>query len=280
MSYLPPEAEVSNDLVLDDLEVETSALADEADEEAQPYTLSLLYRLLPRMRFWRRVLVWWAFALSLLLALCVLVAQIETAPATSSAPPPGPAAPLRVNDQPTGLGAAPPYCLTAPAPRPILPGIGAVVGSAPVWVAGFDGPWATLHVATIDPVLATRYGWATDLRWEVGLSFTGALLVRGQNLRTSAALWFRLPNQAATNLLLLDTRASHAASPLGNGWAEWLSEVSIPASGCYLLEATWPGGHWQITFAAGRAVQQTIPPARYCRGQEAPCIPVGLPPGP
>jgi hypothetical protein len=279
MSDLLSEAEAADDLSLEGWEVAASALSAEEDEEAQQGMLSPLYRLLPSMRLWRRVWGWWAIGLSLLLVVCIMVVQLETASLTKLAPSSAPSTPLSINPLPAVLGAAPPYCLTAPAPQPVLPGIGPVIGGAPLWIAGFDGPQATLHVSTADPVLVTRYGWVTDIRWVVGPSFTGTLLVRGKNLSTGAPLWFRIPNQAATSLLLLDTRASQSASPLGKGWVEWLGEVYIRASGCYVLDITWPGGHRQMTFAAGRAMQPIIPPERYCRGQEAPCIPVGIPLG-
>jgi hypothetical protein len=280
MSVVPPEADTPDALALNDFEVEASALAAEQGETARSGMLALLCRVFPNTRLWQRVLVWWAIGLSLLLALCIMVAQLETASPARMVPPATPSAPLRVDPLPAVLGAPPPYCLTAPTPRRVLPGISPVIGSAPFWVTGFDGPRATLHISTVDPVLATRYGWVTDVRWEVGPSFTGTLLVRGKNLGTGAPLWFRIPNQAATTLLLLDTRASHGASSLGSTWAEWLGEVYIRASGCYLLDVTWPGGHWQATFAAGRASQPVIPPGYYCRGQESPCVPAGIPPGP
>jgi len=34
-------------------------------------------------------------------------------------------------------------------------------------------------------------------------------------------------------------------------WAEFPGSLTILKAGCYYLEATWPGGSWHITFAAG-----------------------------
>src|ERR1051326_1499957 len=271
--------EISEDLYTGDFEVEVSALSAEEDTDAQPF-IAFPRQLVPSsMHPWRRLLAGSALLLTLLTALSVILAQAAFAPATTVAPVAAPATLLAVNSLQPNLGIAPHYCLTAPTPRPSLPGIGPVIGSAPVWVVGFDGPRATLHVSTTNTILATRYGWLTYVRLEVGPSFVGTLLVRGENLSTGAPLWFRVPNQAATSALVLDPHAPHADSPLGSAWGEWQGEISIPVAGCYSLEVAWPGGHWRLTFAAGRGDEPVIPPARYGKCQESPCIPVGLSPG-
>jgi hypothetical protein len=35
------------------------------------------------------------------------------------------------------------------------------------------------------------------------------------------------------------------------GWIIWGIAVLFPAAGCYTLQASWLGGHWTMTFAAG-----------------------------
>jgi hypothetical protein len=49
-------------------------------------------------------------------------------------------------------------------------------------------------------------------------------------------------------LLVLDP---HNPSTTDLGWAQWPIYVYLPGSGCYSLKARWPGGMWQISFAAG-----------------------------
>jgi hypothetical protein len=48
----------------------------------------------------------------------------------------------------------------------------------------------------------------------------------------------KAPNRGST-----DNRQSH--------WAIWGIDVLLLAAGCYSLQASWPGGHWTMTFAAG-----------------------------
>ena len=37
----------------------------------------------------------------------------------------------------------------------------------------------------------------------------------------------------------------------GAGRDMWSAILYIPAAGCYALDASWPGGSWRVTFAAG-----------------------------
>ncbi len=210
----------------------------------------------------------------LLLALLAVLGLIYTqAASVPAAPTPAsvPGVPLAVNPMPAALGAAPQSCMRGPAPVPLSPAVRPVIGSAPVWVAGFDGPQATLHISNPAPAAYTRYGWSGRLLWEVGPNYPNSIILQGKNLRDGAPLWFQLADQAATTTLILNPGAPHAVSWLGSGWAEWSSAVYIAVAGCYSLEAIWPGGQWQLIFAAGKG-QVSIPPAgRRCVNREIHC---------
>jgi len=34
-------------------------------------------------------------------------------------------------------------------------------------------------------------------------------------------------------------------------WTQFPGSLTVPAAGCYSLQAIWPGGSWHLTFAAG-----------------------------
>ena len=256
-----------------EFEVETSALAPEDGAEAEAWRLirRILHLLLPHMRLWRRVLAWSAMPLALLLVLSMIVAQ-TVSDQTTAASGAAPSALLQVHSPPLSLGAAPAYCLGRTTPQPVLTRANTVIGAAPVWAAGFDGPQATLHISDPDPATATRYGWIAPVLWKMAPAFSDVVFIQGKDLRSGAPLWLRIPNQAAAPLLVLDPNMTHAISADGKRWAEWQGEIYIAAASCYSLDAWWVGGHWSMIFAAGRGVEQVIPPEGLCRGQEAPCI--------
>ncbi len=45
----------------------------------------------------------------------------------------------------------------------------------------------------------------------------------------------------------------HPPLPIQHGrWTEFPFGPYFPRSGCYFLEARWPGGSWKVPFAVGR----------------------------
>ena len=151
---------------------------------------------------------------------------------------------------PPPLGPVPRDCPPGPTPQPILPGLGPVIGGSKVWVAGFAGPRAVLY---LDRNWFTQHGWGWKLIWEVGPNYTHLVTLHGANLRSSAPIWFQFLDEDPTTSAVLDPQhPNHPGSAVGGDWNEWGSYVFVPSAGCYYLEARWPGGHWRITFAAGR----------------------------
>ncbi len=259
----------------EDFEVQTSALSAGDDDGAAGSMGFQPLRALPPAStpFRRRMRVVGTLLLALLVALGMIYTQSASAPKVAPASDLLPGMPLAVNSMPLPLGAAPPYCLQGPMPRSISSAIGPLVGGAPVWVAGFDGPRATLHISDPEPATYTRYGWIGDVLWEVGPHFPNAVILQGKNLRDGSPVWFRVASQAATTTLVLNPGAPHAVSRLGRDWAEWRGYIYIAVAGCYSLEAIWPGGQWRFTFAAGRAI---TPAGRHCVGQKRRCLFVGF----
>lgn len=150
---------------------------------------------------------------------------------------------------PPPLGMVPQNCPPGPTPQPIFSDIGPVVGAAPVWVTGFGGPHAVIHIPTY--FTYTQYGWTWKLLWKMQSGYTHPITLEGGNLRNGTLLWFQIGQQNPSTSPVLDPLHSGQQPSAGSG-LNWPSYMYIPIAGCYSLEAKWPGGHWRITFAAGR----------------------------
>jgi hypothetical protein len=111
--------------------------------------------------------------------------------------------------------------------------------------------WATLPA--LIPLRAgyTQYGWAWKIIWEVGPKFTHTVTLHGTNVRTSTSLLFQVDDSPTTSPVLDPGYPGHLHAAFGDDWAEWGSYVFLPGTGCYSMEAMWPGGHWLVYFAAG-----------------------------
>jgi hypothetical protein len=123
-----------------------------------------------------------------------------------------------------------------------------VVGGGPVW--------ATLppvvHIAPNGSPTYTPYGWSWKVIWEVGPSYPHPIALRATRVGDQAPLWFEFDGAPTTTPTLDPAHPSHPESKLGTGWREWGSYLYIPTAGCYQLQAVWPEGSWELTFAAGR----------------------------
>lgn len=146
------------------------------------------------------------------------------------------------------LSKVPQNCPVGQAPHIISPALGPVIGGAPVWAV----MPTTLHIPSYF-TYTPKYGWEWKIVWEVGPSYTHPVTLDGRNLHNNTSLTFQIDEQDVSISPILDpSYPGHPRSVLGKDWVEWGSYMYIPAAGCYYLEATWPGGHWRITFAAGR----------------------------
>lgn len=134
--------------------------------------------------------------------------------------------------------------------QPIFSDVGAAVGGPPVWAIGFNGPRAVIEIPTY--FTYTPYGWTWKLIWRMQDSYTHPITLRGGNLHDGSLLWFQIGQQDPSTSPVLAPRLAENPVLNAGSWVDWTSYLYIPAAGCYYLEATWPGGHWRITFAAGR----------------------------
>ena len=163
-------------------------------------------------------------------------------PSPSSLPP---------TPTPPPLGSVPKNCSPGPAPQPLFSRLGPVFGGGKVWFIGIDGPHAVIHFPQ-SYGYTTPYGWTRKMVWEVGPYYTGTVTLTSENILTHQPLWLQIGDQAPTHAPVLDPKhPGHLGSTDGPDWAEWGSYIFVPTAGCYMLEATWQGGHWQIPFAAG-----------------------------
>jgi hypothetical protein len=156
-------------------------------------------------------------------------------------------------------GGIPTTCVNVAPTATVGPLTGAV-GAAPFWIGGFVGPQATIRLGTAgDPHVP--YGWHGALSWTAQPGFTSKVTVTGANMSGGGQLWFQASGGAAS-LAVLDPLAAPTQPAGGARWATGSFLVFVPRGGCYTLQATWPGGSWQITFAAGNPNESvaTIPP--------------------
>jgi hypothetical protein len=153
------------------------------------------------------------------------------------------------------LGPVPQDCPPGPAPQNFNSNSNfeSAVGGGSVWVSGFSGPHALLEWL---PNLAVethyQYGWGHKMLWAVKNSVKGPVTIRGANLTNGLPLRpvadAASPDSTPTVLVL---NPSDPNAQFIDQWVEFPGGLDIPQAGCYYLEASWPGGSWRITFAAG-----------------------------
>jgi hypothetical protein len=132
------------------------------------------------------------------------------------------------------------------------------IGGDPFWVGGFWGPRATLHLTGVRTYYEPGYGWAAFVMFVLKRSFTHTMTLRGGTVDGRTPLLFDAaekdaPNGETRTLTLEGKRQT--TFPGGSGpqqWPTFPGDIVAPRAGCYYLKATWPGGTWRITFAAGR----------------------------
>lgn len=171
--------------------------------------------------------------------------------------------PTLVQGPPTIPGPPPRSC-TPPAPETRIVSVshGGSIGASPIWVGGFDGPQATKY--NLQALGHDRYGWKTLVDFLVEPGVTGHVTVRGESLPDGSPIWIGVDDpehniRAAkpSVAITLDPKTPglpdywNTSFGVSDDWAAWRGVLYIPAAGCYALDATWPGGSWRITFAAG-----------------------------
>jgi hypothetical protein len=149
-----------------------------------------------------------------------------------------------------------PVPLTCPISNPTRHSIGGMglIGRAPAWAAWPPGP----SVFQEGPITNTSpynpgHGWdMTKVVWEVGPNCTHTITIQGYELFNHTPLLIQIVNNTPTAHAVLDPHnPGHPRSVIGGGWAEWGSYIVVPKAGCYVLEVSWPKGHWTLKFAFG-----------------------------
>jgi len=149
------------------------------------------------------------------------------------------------------VGPVPADCSAGPTPQDKFSAISSVIGVSPVWVTGFSGPHAAVHL--MYDRSSPYGGWPKKLVWEIGPHYNQSVTLHAGSLRDNTLLKFDFsPVEPVTVSPVLNPQTpNHPVSAIGADWEEWGSYLFLPGAGCYYLEASWPGGHWRITFAAG-----------------------------
>lgn len=163
--------------------------------------------------------------------------------------------PTLVQATPSEIGAAPLTC-APPTTSPYRNSI----GGSPVWVGNFQPSMKGQATTYVGHSAYTRYGWRALVLFSIEPGATGQVVMRGERLSDGSPLWIGVLKSGQT---YYDTRATPSVRAVldpknpgrpdfeDTGWAEWGGVLYIPAAGCYALEASWPGGSWRVTFAAG-----------------------------
>jgi len=191
--------------------------------------------------------------LILVLVSCTQAASPPTEQATSTAlslPTPTPYVPPPTLTPPL-LGPVPQNCPPGPTPQHVFSDVGPVLGHAPLWVSGIDGPHATIRLSPY--FTYTQYGWTWKLLWRVSDSSPSPITLQAGPLHNGPLLWFQIGDQnPTTSPTLAPVTPDPAYLTVTNApWTDFPSYFYIPKAGCYYLKAHWRGGSWRITFAAG-----------------------------
>ena len=185
----------------------------------------------------------------LLLAACSATTQAATATPTPAPSPAPKEAVGRITEPP------PTSCPSGPNPQTVSPDFGPGLGQTPVWAvafgAGAQGAVLLLQgEATIGP-----HGYYQKVLWVIQYGYGQPVRLGGSDSESGSPLWFQIGDAAPTTTPVLDP--THPGAYPGNPvnpdrvFPNYPSYLFIPRAGCYVLEATWPGGHWRIPFAAG-----------------------------
>jgi hypothetical protein len=155
------------------------------------------------------------------------------------------------------LGPIPTTC----APSATQPSVGGIpngataVGAGSVWLDAFDGARATIAITRDASDPYSLYGWPIPIALAFKSGFTQPVTLRGDSLADGHPLWLRFgdPDGTPVPLFTLDPGDAQGLGVNGDstGTRWWNGTLYLPGSGCFALEASWPGGQWRTVFAAG-----------------------------
>ena len=91
--------------------------------------------------------------------------------------------------------------------------------------------------------------------WVTGPNPTKTITVHGQDQQSGTPIWFQIDQSIPATTLEMAPGQSNRDETYtsdGNLWDLWGIVMIFVKAGCYHLEASWPGGQWSMTIAAGR----------------------------
>lgn len=177
------------------------------------------------------------------LAIVVLVGAVAC---SSSAPEPPKASPSTATFD---IGPPPANCQPGPDPREVNPQFAAAVGQDPIWAVGPGKGGLLLVDLSLPP---TPHGQPVKVLWVVRPGFRGLIRLSALETESGTRAWFKIGDEVETAAPMLDPE--HPAIPLeGNGpYPQFPSSLIFSRSGCYSLQARWPGGGWTVPIVVGR----------------------------
>jgi hypothetical protein len=184
----------------------------------------------------------------LIALVCLGVVACNGSSVASSSPSPvkastGSVSPVNVYPGPA-LGPAPSSC-SRPTPRTVNPSFGLAIGESTVYAVG---AWDSTGVMHVDRATQTQHGEQVKVLWVIKSGFNQPVSVRGKSMSTGRPLYFEIGDSSPTTTPTLDPNSA----PVSEGdWPNFPSYLDIPAADCYIIDATWSGGQWQVEFPAG-----------------------------
>ena len=129
------------------------------------------------------------------------------------------------------------------------------VGSTPVWITGFSGPRAVIHLPdTPSRSIPEWHGWAVHLAVTVPTDYQGSITITGSDILYGRILFFQVdPDPTLTPILTLNPAHPTGLHSIVDGQQgdSWNVTMYVYSSGCYVINTAWQDGEWNFHFAAG-----------------------------
>lgn len=192
----------------------------------------------------------------LALSVVLLASCNPTTDVAKQAPAPSPPVSLAASPALSRLVEPPPTsCPAGPNPQIVSPDFALGLGQAPVWAVTFNSGAHGAILLVQGKATLGEHGFYRRVVWVIQHGYAHLVHLSGSELSTGSPLWFQIGNSVPTTTPVLDP--AHPGAYPGDPhdpdlvFPSYPSYLFIPRVGCYVLEASWPEGHWRIPFAAG-----------------------------
>jgi hypothetical protein len=128
------------------------------------------------------------------------------------------------------------------------------IGHFPVWIFGFDGPKATIHLPRITMSNSTWQGWSIPLQVGIKFDFVGYVALSAGNVHDGPTPQLSDDQTDPSSILVLNPQQLSHAGNYNAHKRTFIHTITlhIPGAGCYFMTAGWPNGHWLFIFTAGQ----------------------------